>query len=89
MALDHRAHVHPRLLLQIIDVLRHAAPQHALILKHFDEVMRWRRIVLSEVEVLGEAIEGLRFVHEVVKGKDGFWGRQIVLLELRVEAGAG
>ena len=86
MALDDCSHVHACLFLQVIDILCHAAPKQALILQHLDEVVRRGGVVRRQIEVLSEAIESLGLLLKEAKFKDSLWLRQVVLLELRVEA---
>lgn len=89
VALDDSIHVHSSLLLEIVDILSHALPHHALFLQHFDEVVRWRRIAGAQVKVLRKFVEGLWLVDEVVESKDTFGLRQIVLRQIVVNSGAG
>lgn len=72
MGLHNCGHVHASFLLKIVNVLSGILPQHSFVLQELDEIMRWRRIVLRQIEMLRESVKWLRLLQEEIYRKDAF-----------------
>lgn len=71
--------------LQPVDVLRVHAAQQALVMEHSDEVVHVVGPVTAGVQSLGQREERLRVVGEVVDVENGFWVRDVELLQVGIE----
>ena len=79
----------PREALERVDVLRVAPEELPLVLQHAHERVRSRWLVAAGEHLLREEAEGPRVVPEVGEVEDALGRRQVVLLQLGVEPGAG
>mmetsp|Transcript_122512 Transcript_122512/g.354104 ORF Transcript_122512/g.354104 Transcript_122512/m.354104 type:complete len:207 (+) Transcript_122512:438-1058(+) len=77
--------------LQGVDVLRVAPEQPALLLQQLHEVVRQGRRVLLPCgpQIPGELVERIRLLAEVLDVENVLRARQVVALQIRIEAGAG
>ena len=65
MALENLVHSNPSFLLKVVNILRHALPEEALLLQQLDEVMSWCSLVSVEIHVLRKFVESLGFLNKV------------------------
>lgn len=86
MGLHNRRHIHSSFLLKIVNVLSGILPQHSFILQKLDKVMCWSRVVLRQIEMLRKPVKWFRLFKEEIYSKDAFRLRQIVLLEVVIDA---
>lgn len=86
MGLNDVSHIHPRLLLQIVNVLCHVLPQDSLVLEHLDEIVSGSRHVLRKIEVLRELVKWRRIFEEVIDRENRFWRWKVVLREIVINA---
>lgn len=71
--------------LQPVDVLRVHSAQQTLVVEHSDEVVYVVGPVTAGVQSLGQREERLRVVGEVVNVENGFWVRDVELLQVGIE----
>lgn len=72
--------------LQSVNVLGVAAQKQSLLLQQADEVVADGWLELPGIELLGKGKEGFWMFLEVTDLKDGFRVREVVLLQVRIEA---
>lgn len=70
--------------LQPINVLCVQTQKELFVKQKAEEVVGIVGPVVAWVQLLGQHEEGLRIVEEIAKLKDGFWVRNIILLEVMV-----
>jgi len=75
--------------LQAIDVLRVAAQQQALVVEQLDEMVRGGGPKTPGKNFACQTVERLRILPEIFDIKDRLRAREIVLLKVVVEPGAG
>lgn len=71
--------------LQSINVLCVHSEKQAFVMKHADEVVYVVGPVAARIQHLGQREEGLRVIGEVVDVENGFWVRDVVLLQVGIE----